>query len=509
MKRKGWESLLRMLLLCVLCVCVCLVTGCEAQQGIQGEPGIQGEKGDPGETGAQGEKGEKGDPGETGAQGEKGEKGDPGETGAQGEKGEKGDPGEPGAQGEKGEKGDPGETGAQGEKGEKGDPGEKGEKGDPGEPGASDVEVPRLLLPPTAVAAVGVEFNIYWENVVHGIVSLDRYWITAKMTPTNSSAGQTYYNYDECFRLTPTVPGTYRLTVTVYDIRTYEPVKILNNAGETVQSISIELTVVPKEIPACTGLYIGDSLGFAYGGIAAATLQYDLSDGQITWIGTQTGSSSINELGDVCHEAYNGASISNNLTGEARRGFLTDKLSSTVSNPFWNPEKESFDLDYYMESNGYTDLDFIVLALGHNHINNAATLENWREIIRLIRAGSYGKDVPIFVTLMTNIGDKDSWANNLDGIIYKRNWPVRIAELLTEYGDGSVEGVYLTTQYWACDPQRMFKTEMVPSSDRDSETVTRQKDPMHPQKWAYRQIADAMYPYIVSVLSDEATDTAD
>ena len=464
MKRKGWESLLRMLLLCVLCVCVCLVTGCEGQQCIQGEPGIQGEKGDPGEPGAQGEKGEKGDPGETGPQGEKGEKGDPGETGPQGEKGEKGDPG--------------------------------------------DVEVPRLLLPPTAVAAVGVEFNIYWENVVQDIVSLDRYWVLAKMTPTNSSASQTYYNSDECFRLTPTVPGTYRLTVTVYDIRTYKPVKILTNTGETVQSISIELTVVPKEIPACTGLYIGDSLGFAYGAIAAATLQYDLSDGQITWIGTQTGSSAINGLGDVCHEAYNGASISNNLTGEARRGFLTDKLSSTVRNPFWNPEKESFDLDYYMEINGYTDLDFIVLALGHNHINNAATLGNWREIIRLIRASSYGKDVPIFVTLMTNIGDKDSWANNLDGIIYKRNWPVRIAELLTEYGDGAVEGVYLTTQYWACDPQRMFKTETVPSSDRDSETVTRQKDPMHPQKWAYRQIADAMYPYIASVLSAEVMDMA-
>ena len=187
MKRKGWESLLRVLLLCALCVCICIATGCEGQQGIQGEPGIQGEKGDPGEPGAQGEKGEKGDPGE------------------------------PGAQGEKGEKGDPGETGAQGETGEKGDPGEKGEKGDPGEPGASDVEVPRLLLPPTAVAAVGVEFNIYWENVVQDIVSMDRYWITAKMTPTNSSASQTYYNYDECFRLTPTVPGTYRLTVTVYD----------------------------------------------------------------------------------------------------------------------------------------------------------------------------------------------------------------------------------------------------------------------------------------------------
>jgi lysophospholipase L1-like esterase len=286
-------------------------------------------------------------------------------------------------------------------------------------------------------------------------------------------------------------------------------VEILNNAGEAVQSISVELKVVSKEIPTCTGLYIGDSLGCAYGALTPAALQYDLSGGKITWIGTQTGTAAINILGDVHHEAYNGASIFNNLTGEARRGFLTDKLSSKISNPFWNPQKESFDLDYYMESNGYTDLDFIVLALGHNHINNAATLENWREIIRLIRASSYGTDVPIFVTLMTNIGDKNSWATNLDGIIYKRNWPVRIAELLTEYGDGSAEGVYLTTQYWACDPQKMFKTETVPSSDRDSETVIRQNDSMHPQKWAYRQIADAMYPYIVSVLSSEAMDTAD
>ena len=366
-----------------------------------------------------------------------------------------------------------------------------------------------MLLPHTAVAAVGVEFNIYWENVVCGVVSLDRYWIMAKMTPTDSSVVQTYYNYEECFRLTPTAPGTYKLTVTVYDTRTYKLVEIMNNAGETIQSFTVELTVVSKEIPTCTGLYIGDSLGCAYGALTPAALQYDLSGGQITWLGTQTGSSSINGLGDVHHEAYNGASISNNLTGEARRGFLTDKLSSKISNPFWDPQEESFDLDYYMESNGYTDLDFIVLALGHNHINNAATAENWREIIRLIRSSSFGKDMPIFVTLMTNIGAKDAWANNPDGVIYKRNWPVRIAELLAEYDNGVVEGVYLTTQYWACDPQRMFKTETAPSSARDPETVIRQNDSMHPQKWAYLQIADAMYPYIVSVLSANTTDTSD
>jgi hypothetical protein len=89
-------------------------------------------------------------------------------------------------------------------------------------------------------------------------------------------------------------------------------------------------------------------LGCAYGALTPATLQYDLSDGQIAWLGTQTGPAAINELGDICHEAYNGSSIFNDLTGEARRGFLTDKLSSKIGNPFWDPQ-------YKMEDDSYMD----------------------------------------------------------------------------------------------------------------------------------------------------------
>lgn len=66
--------------------------------------------------------------------------------------------------------------------------------------------------------------------------------------------------------------------------------------------------------------------------------------------------------------------------GEGRAGWrLTDFTGTTKrtdgsiylkpNNPFWNPETQTFDFGYYMRSNGFTGVDFIVIMLGINDIS--------------------------------------------------------------------------------------------------------------------------------------------
>jgi hypothetical protein len=360
--------------------------------------------------------------------------------------------------------------------------------GEDGKDGEGDTL--EILLPSSAVAAVGVEFNVYWADIFRSKRSLDNYAFYGELSDSTVKRQSLH----ECFRLTATTAGQYTLTIKALDLLT----------GETVLSKTLTLYVVEPTLTGVKGLVLGDSLGASDGALYSATIQHELSNGGIEFIGTQTGGG--DGLGDTRHECYNGAAI---------KGFLEqENIVSGYANPFYNAEAAGFDLDYYMNQNGYTQLDFIMLNLGHNQLGNYNTVNQFTSLIAKIRASTYGATIPIFIPLITTVGAQDSWrrAQTVDhetygiAVVMRNHWWRHNLNNIEAFDSGAINGVYLTTPYWACDPERMFKTQTVARSARDAEEVTRQLDSMHPKEFALKQIADALYPYIAKyVASKDAT----
>lgn len=62
---------------------------------------------------------------------------------------------------------------------------------------------------------------------------------------------------------------------------------------------------------------------------------------------------------------------------------LAQDSTSTYTNSFYNPEKESFDFSYYMATQDYTDLDVVFLQLGINDMFASKTDEQVESAINI------------------------------------------------------------------------------------------------------------------------------
>ena len=339
--------------------------------------------------------------------------------------------------------------------------------------GTATTDTVEILLPSEAVAVVGVEFNIYYKSIIRASRLLDNYDIKCYLN--NSSV--TCRRYSDCFRLTAEAGhvGDYTLTVEIRNLKDYA---VVTSKTMTLHIIA-NTAVTGKNV-----LFIGDSLTFSRAGLYAAEIQHNLSGGGMVSIGSQTGVQATNQIGEVKHEGYNGATVG---------GFLKANVTSAFTNPFYNPTSGTFDLAYFMANQGYSKVDAVCLNLGHNNLGNeTAGVNDLTTIIQKIHA--YDANIPVIISLITPLGDQNSHAHlGFSAGQMRYHWRQLIKAYLNAFDNGKISNVYLSTPYFNVDADHDLPTETVARSARDATTIVRQNDSMHPNRVGTLKMADVYY----------------
>ena len=323
----------------------------------------------------------------------------------------------------------------------------------------------RFVLPSSFVIAGGLQYNIYYQNIIQNA--------NIKTIPL-IRARDDMDDYSYFSRLEPGVNGhnSYATNMQIY---------LYDTENVTIQSDRLEWTEIPNS--AGTGLsktvlLIGDSLTAQHDAIATdlATM-FENDPMSVTFIGTQG-------TGNAKHEGHGGWSA---------EIYTTQSSYSDVPNPFWNPSSSKFDFSYYMTNNSFSGVDYVFINLGSNSIQNdpADTLSAYNEMIASIKA--YNADVRIGIWLppvraVTPVSQRFT--------IMNKSLDVNRL-LIANFDYRQNENLYLVPVYFNLDPMYDYKLNEVDVSARNSEyKFTIVTDFLHPALVGFQKFADVIYAYI-------------
>ncbi len=292
---------------------------------------------------------------------------------------------------------------------------------------------------------------------------------------------------------TPENVGDYELTLKVFDNK-------MNQVGMAITTVHIVSSVLssPKIITA-----IGDSLTNTK---AWQPELITLSSGMISYQGTR---GAVQNTPNRTHEGRSGARASyylgnNSYTFDASGQVGNDGRTQDL-NPFWNPNTNQIDWQYYKSNYNKNPTD-LMIWLGTNGIALDST-QNVNDIKSFIDGLlSTGLDVPIYVVLTLYRGDQDGIGNQTgsDGYVANVSWKLQedrkvfnlqanLYDALKDYTDLHFipvslchDSEYNFTPVGASTPvnPRAWQTESLPS------------EATHPQQAGYFQIADIMFSVI-------------
>ncbi len=326
----------------------------------------------------------------------------------------------------------------------------------------------QIYLPDVYYAAAGLTMEIYNSQITNKCS-----YITAYNVVWTCDVGE---NLERKYSLSATdeMIGDHELTVSVYD----SALKLLAEKSCTLKIVEGQLK------NGFSLLQIGDSL--SCDGILYRRLQ-GLADNQIVFNGT--------------------IGIEGFLT-EAHYGFSADDYLKATSyalggeecHKFFNPTTEIFDWNYYRETNEIYP-DVIQIFLGTNNIQ--AGEANADDIVAMIDA--IRKDdvlTPIYVVNTIYQGSQDglgSWKNK-NGEYFAKGWnkheqDVAVFNLMVMLEEklGSYEEVYLVPAGISMDSEYNYERMEVPVNPYSNGIETIEKDPVHPNKAGYYQIADVIF----------------
>ena len=277
--------------------------------------------------------------------------------------------------------------------------------------------------------------------------------------------------------------GDYPLTVSVYD-----------NAGALLAKKESTLSVVEAKQWQFSVLAIGDSL--SANGALYAKLQEHLGN-QMICNGTR---------------GYEG------FLTEARLGFsAADYLSETgyyleegeAVHKFWNPEKKSFDWNYYKATTGFNP-DVVILHLGTNGLlSGDENAENICKIVELIHKDD--KNLPIYVLNTIYQSDQNgigSMKLNNGALMfqgqYKQQRDLAVFNLMGYLAEelSNEKNVYLVPAGISVDSEYVFNTEARPVNPYSEVTEQVAVDAVHPAPAGYYQIADTIYSTMCGTMEE-------
>lgn len=215
-----------------------------------------------------------------------------------------------------------------------------------------------------------------------------------------------------------------------YDIYDEQLNRIDNNC--ICQIVSKPINLSDK-----TALVIGDS-----------TVDFDTMTAKMLELFTENGAelTLLGTLGD-------GTTTNKNegRSGWTTSDYFTNKKYNDVVNPFYNPDTETFDFKYYMNQQGYTSVDFVIIQLGINDLYNATNnyesasknaISNIKKMIDSIFV--FNDSIKVLINLPTT-PNSDKSKHSVSEPLY-RNRVIKYNELaqieLTDYPESKVRTSY-------------------------------------------------------------------
>ena len=353
----------------------------------------------------------------------------------------------------------------------------------------SDASKPIIVLPKDAVAVIGHEFNMYYQNVVV-CDNLANYAVHCSISPNPDRKIFNKTNtlvLSDCFRTTPAEgsEGEYRVTVTVND-------KV---SGAKLTDGSFTLHVIPDTIEQPKKvLFLGDSLTeAAY--ITAEVVR--MAGGKLSALGSKERTINLDGVDyTVLHEGRSSWSAYD-YTSEQH---CKDNRFSSEAKKFYNPETNAFDFGYYMKKQGYDGVDVVYINLGTNGSwVQDITCEAMDAILASIH--EYDTSIKIIVSLIPLGSTQDGFAmaTGLDpAYSFRHNAVVLNQKYMQKYGE--MENVSLAELYFCLDEINDFPAKEIPLSSRNPGKRVVSGDNVHPNFYGYLKLADVCYNNILYVL---------
>lgn len=353
----------------------------------------------------------------------------------------------------------------------------------------------RLILPPVLPAVPGVEANIYFENVILAVNPANYVF------DVDCEKGM---NQSERWTFTPTAEeaGSYALKLRVID---------------GTNAVIAEADSVVQVVPAGTGkdkaltyLAIGDSLTHA--SVYTQTL-LDHSAApdspKITLVGShQPKDNPLNR-----HEGYGGWTaerFATRYTGAPRTGVFHPWGSPFVYKNGDNPPEIDFG-HYCADYNGGASPNFVTIFLGCNDVFHAkddnlestidGILSYMDQLIGMIHAFDSSTHVGL-IAPVPPAGTQDAFGANYNNgqtrWQYLKNQHRLLERMVEAYGGHEAEGLSLIPAYINLDCHHNYPASEGPANARDTGSIARLNNGVHPNDAGYQQIGDSIYAWILA-----------
>lgn len=340
-------------------------------------------------------------------------------------------------------------------------------------------------VPKKMFALVGLETNIYFENLVENWQ--DYQW------NIDCDVG---IQLERGYRITPIAADVGSHTMDIYI-----------KASEKVTK-KVTTTLVVASASAGSGdtvklIVLGDSTTDA--GTPIKKLHADFVDDVMTVQTLGTRGTAPNNM-----EGRSGWTLADYFT---KASITYTDGRGTIYNPFYNPTSQTFDASYYFTNSGVDEPDWFFINMGINDMFNYTSdgalesgietaIERVDAMISSLQDAVIGIKVGICLTIPPNdsqdaFGKAYKCKQSRDR--YKRNNTIWVNELIKEYDGREAEGIYLVPINVALDTVYNMGLETIPVNARNTD-ITYQSPVgngcVHPATSGYWQIADVYAAFL-------------
>jgi lysophospholipase L1-like esterase len=325
-----------------------------------------------------------------------------------------------------------------------------------------------INLPTKVYATIGHEYNIYFDNLVSDDYK-DYIFIVACDQGTQQN---------ERFTVIPTTAGNISLQIDVYD-KFWNVVKsnfitLVVSEADSKNGSNPVITFVGDSLTA-GGLYTGELLTLCATDVMKVTLQ-----------GSRGEDANL-------HEGFSGYSV--------------DTFMGEYS-PFWITT--DLDVTEYMNYHSYTSIDWVFIMLGINDVialttdtavdakcsSNKANLD-----ILINQFKAFNANVKICIMIPTYpCYNQDafgkSYGTAYNRARFKRNIHRYGVYLIEQYSGLEASNIYVLGSHLNFDTINNMNVETVAVNSRNSTTVVRQSNGVHPDYAGFYQIADSVFYFL-------------
>lgn len=335
--------------------------------------------------------------------------------------------------------------------------------------------VAEIKLPPIIYAVVGKEVNIYFRNVFNDDISKYQFDVTCPVGVQQS----------ERWTLMPTAVGNHSLTITVY--KDYK--EVASSTASVIIKASNTGAGVNRKV-----LIIGDSTTNDPSYSTEIVNLFGATDPMdITLLGTRGTAPALHE----------------GRPGWTANMYLTSAEFGGVVNPFYNT---GFNFSHYMSTQQYTGVDYVCINLGINDTFSftddtslqaeiTLILNRIQTMINSIKSFDSNIKIGMLSTIPPSYSQDSfgkSYSNGQTQWRYKRNNFLWTKAYIDYFKGKEAQGIYIVPVNTNLDTVNNMPTETVQVNSRNSATIVRQNNGVHPANTGYYQMADVFYYWVKS-----------